>query len=68
MAKKKAYLGKAKGCQLLEAWLAQQQSNLGSRAFYEKAMEASPHLVPCPHHNGWWIYRKACNFCPYGLR
>jgi hypothetical protein len=65
MARKKAYPGKAEGCQLLESWLARKAED-GSRAFYERGMAEHPNLMPCPQHNGWWIYREACNFCPYG--
>lgn len=69
MAKKIAYLGKAEGCQLLEAWLVEQEKKQeGSRAFYESGKARSPHLVPCPKQRGWWIYREACDFCAHAER
>lgn len=70
MAKRKTpYLGKAHGCQLLAAWLEQKdREQEGSRAFYERGMQNSPHLMPCPQQKGWWLYREACDHCPYGVR
>jgi hypothetical protein len=70
MAKRKQpYLGKATGCQLLEAFLlAQEKQGEGRRAWWEACMARSPHLRPCPKHHGWWLYAEACDFCPDARR
>ncbi|WP_458400059.1 hypothetical protein [Mailhella sp.] len=65
MAKKKVYLGKAEGCQLLPELLARQDEK---RAFYEQGIARHPHLVPCALNRGWWIYRTSCDFCAHAVR
>ena len=65
---KSTFLGPAKGCLLSrEFWQSlsvEQRTEIKVRITDERFK----HLYPCPRHNGNWIRKTDCGYCPQAVR